>query len=98
MIGKTDHINSGGMLTVITKRDLIIVPVGMKNIFMDIDIRGSFRDIFIKTTIVIKKITRLDICSVTKDIRRIMYFILAFKHTLSAFVFFNAFGLIPFPF
>ena len=86
------------MLTVITKRDLIIVPVDIKNIFLDIDIRGSFRDIIIKSTIVIKRTTNLDISSVTKDIRPIMYTILAFKHTLSAFVFFNAFGLILFPF
>ena len=75
------------MLTVTTKRDLIIVPVGMKNIFMDIDIRGSFRDIFTKSTIVIKEITNLDISSVTKDIRRIMYTILAFKHTIGFCIF-----------
>ncbi len=69
------------MLTVITKRDLIIVPVDMKNIFMDIDILGTTRDIIIKSTIVIKRTTNLDISSVTKDIRRTMYTILVFKHT-----------------
>jgi hypothetical protein len=82
MIGKTDHISSVGMATVITKRDLIIVPVDMKNIFMDIDIRGTTRDIIIKSTIVIKRTTNLDISGVTKDIRRMMYTILVFKQTI----------------
>jgi hypothetical protein len=82
MIGMTDHIKSVGMHTVITKRDLIIVPADMKNIFMDIDILGTTLDIIIKSTIVIKRTTNLDISSVTKDVRRIMYTILVFKHAI----------------
>jgi len=63
----------------ITKKDMIIILVDMKDIFMEIDILGTAPDIIIKSTITIEKITNIGITPVTRDIRRRLYTILVFK-------------------